>query len=55
MKEQIKKSEKEKTDKKIRLLREINNGLIDIKNVRASTLNKHNIKLGEKTNKHISE
>ena len=29
--------------------------MIDIKNVRASTLNKYNIKLGEKTNKYISE
>jgi hypothetical protein len=54
MKEQIKNNEKEKTYK-IRLLREINNGLIDIKTVRASTLEKYKIKLDEKTNKYISE
>jgi hypothetical protein len=37
MKEQVKKNEKDKTYK-IRLLREINNGLINIKTVNASTL-----------------
>jgi hypothetical protein len=54
MKEQINNNEKEKTYK-IGLLREINNGLMDIKTVRASTLNKYNIKLDEKTNKYSSE
>jgi hypothetical protein len=54
MKEQIKNNEKEKKYK-IRLLREINNGLISIKTVRKSTLEKYNIKLDEKTNKYISE
>jgi hypothetical protein len=54
MKEQIKNNEKEKTYK-IRLLREINNGLINIKTVRASTLEKYKIKFDEKTNKYISE
>jgi hypothetical protein len=53
MKEQIKNNEKEKTYK-IRLLREINNGLINIKTVRKSTLEKYNIKLDEQTNKYIS-
>jgi hypothetical protein len=38
-----------------KLLREINNGLIDIKIVRVSTLNKYDMKLHEKTNKYISE
>jgi hypothetical protein len=54
MKEQKKKNEKDKTHK-IRLQREIYNGLIDIKTGRASTLNKYSIKLDEKTNKYISE
>ena len=54
MKEQIKNNEKEKTYK-IRLLREINNGLINISTVRKSTLQKYNIKFDEKTNKYISE
>ena len=54
MKEQIKNNEKEKTYK-IRLLREINNGLINIKTVRKSTLEKYNIKFDEKNNKYISE
>jgi hypothetical protein len=54
MKEQIKKNEAEKTYK-VRLLREINNKLIDIKTVRKSTIEKYNIKLDEKTNKYISE
>jgi hypothetical protein len=54
MKEQIKNNEKEKTYK-IRLLREINNGLINISTVRKSTLEKYNIKFDEKTNKYISE
>ena len=54
MKEQIKNNEKEKTCKR-RLLRKINNGLINIKTVKTSTLNKYNIKLDEKTNKYISE
>ena len=54
MKEQIKNNEKEKTYK-IRLLREINNGLFDIKTVRTSTLEKYNIKFDEKNNKYISE
>jgi hypothetical protein len=54
IKEQIKNNEKDKTYK-IRLLREINNGLINISTVRASTLEKYNIKLDEKTNKYISE
>jgi hypothetical protein len=54
IKGQIKKNEKNKTYK-IRLLREINNGLINIKTVRASTLNKYTTKLDEKTNKYISE
>jgi hypothetical protein len=54
MKEQIKNNEKEKTYK-IRLLREINNGLINIETVGASTLEKYKIKLDEKTNKYISE
>ena len=43
MKEQIKNNEKDKTYK-IRLLREINNGLMDIKTVRKSSLEKYNIK-----------
>jgi hypothetical protein len=38
-----------------RLVREINNGLIDIKTVRASTIKKYKIKFDEKTNKYISE
>jgi len=54
MKEQIKNNEKEKTYK-IRFLREINNGLIDIKTVRKATLEKYNIKLDEKSNKYTSE
>jgi hypothetical protein len=54
IKEQIKNNEKEKTYK-IRLLREINNGLINIKTVRKSTLEKYNIKFDEKNNKYISE
>ena len=54
MKEQIKNNQKEKTYK-IRLLREINNGLINISTVRKSTLEKYNIKFDEKTNKYISE
>ena len=54
MKEQIKNNEKEKTYK-IRLLREINNGLINITSVRKSTLEKYNIKFDEKSNKYISE
>jgi hypothetical protein len=54
MKEQIKNNEKEKTYK-IRLLREINNELINISTVRKSTLEKYNIKFDEKTNKYISE
>jgi hypothetical protein len=54
MKEQIKNNEKDKTYK-IRLLREINNGLIHIKTVRASTLAKYNIKFDEKTHKYLSE
>ena len=40
MKEQIKNNEKEKTYK-IRWLREINNGLIKIKTVGASTIEKY--------------
>ena len=39
----------------MRLLREMNNGLINIKTVRAFTLDKYKIKLDEKTNKYISE
>jgi hypothetical protein len=54
MKEQRKKTEMDKAYK-IRVLREINNGLINIKTVRASTLAKYNTKLDEKTNKNISE
>ena len=54
IKEQVKNNETEKTYK-IRLLREINNGLINIKTVRKSTLEKYNIKLDEQTNKYISE
>ncbi len=54
IKEQVKNNEKEKTYK-IRLLREINNGLINISTVRKSTLEKYNIKFDEKTNKYISE
>jgi hypothetical protein len=54
MKEQIKNKKKEKTYK-IRLLREINNGLIEIKTVRKSKLEKYNIKFDEKSNKNISE
>jgi hypothetical protein len=54
IKEQVKNNEKEKTYK-IRLLREINNGLINISTVRASTLEKYNIKFDEKSNKYISE
>ena len=54
IKEQIKNNEKEKTYK-IRLLREINNGLINIKTDRKSKLEKYNIKFDEKTNKYISE
>jgi hypothetical protein len=54
IKGQIKENEKNKTHK-IRLLREINNGLIDIETVRASALEKYKIKLDNATNKHISE
>jgi hypothetical protein len=54
IKEQVKNNEKEKTYK-IRLLREINNGLINISTVRKSTLEKYNIKFDEKSNKYISE
>ena len=54
MKEQIKNKEKNKTFK-MRLLRDINNGLINIKTVRASTLIKYKIKLHKKTIKYISE
>jgi hypothetical protein len=54
MKEQIKNNEKEKTYK-IRLQREINNGLINISTVRKSTVEKYNIKFDEKTNTYISE
>jgi hypothetical protein len=43
MKEQIKNNEKEKTYE-IRLLREINNRLINTTTVRKSTLEKYNIK-----------
>ena len=52
--QQTKKNEKDKTYK-LRLLRENNNGLIYIKTVSASTLEKYKIKLDEKTNKYISE
>jgi len=54
IKEQVKNNEKEKTYK-IRLLREINNGSINISTVRKSTLEKYNIKFDEKSNKYISE
>ena len=54
MKEQIKNNEKEKTCKR-RLLRKINNGLINIKTVRASTLEKYKTDFDEKTNKYVSE
>jgi hypothetical protein len=54
IKEQIKKNEKDKTYK-VRLLREINNGLINISTVRKSTLDEYNIKFDEKSNKYISE
>jgi hypothetical protein len=54
MKEQINNNGKEKTYK-MRLLREISNGLIDIKTVRKSTLEKYNIKFDEESNKYISE
>jgi hypothetical protein len=54
VKEQIKKNEKEKTYK-IRLLREINNELINIKTVRASTLANYHLRFDEKNNKYISE
>jgi hypothetical protein len=54
MKEQRKNNEKEKTYK-IRLLREVNNGLINIQTVMASTLAKYNITFDEKTHKYISE
>ena len=54
IKEQVKNNETEKTYK-IRLLREINNRLINTTTVRKSTLEKYNIKFDEKTNKYISE
>ena len=54
IKEQVKNNEKDKTYK-VRLLREINNGLINISTVRKSTLEKYNIKFDEKSNKYISE
>ena len=54
MKEQTQKNEKDKTYK-LRLLRENNNGLIYIKTVRASTLEKYKIKIVEKNNKYNSE
>ncbi len=54
MKEQIKNNEKNKTYK-MRLLRDINNGLINIKTVGASTLIKYKTKIHKKTNKYISE
>jgi len=38
-----------------RLVREINNGLFDIKTVRASTIEKYKTKFDERTNKYISE
>ena len=47
IKEQIKKNGKEKTYK-IRLLRELNNGLMNIDSVRKSILEKYNIKFDEK-------
>jgi hypothetical protein len=47
IKEQIKNKEKEKIYK-IRFLREINNGLINISTVRKSTLEKYNINLMKK-------
>jgi hypothetical protein len=37
------------------MVRELNNGLIDIKTVKALTTDKYKIKLDEKTNKYISE
>jgi hypothetical protein len=54
MKEQIKNNEKEKTYK-VRLLCEVNYGLINIKTDRKSTLEKYKIKFDEKTNKYVSE
>jgi hypothetical protein len=54
MKEQIKNNEKEKTCKR-RLLRKINNGLINIKTVRATTWTDGNVKFDKKTHKYISE
>ena len=41
--------------RKRRKLREFNNGLIDFKTVKTTTLEKYKIKLEEKTNKYISE
>jgi hypothetical protein len=37
------------------MLRELNNGLIDIKTVRATTIEKYRINLDEKINKYICE
>ena len=54
MNAQINNNEKDKTYK-VRLLREVNNGLIDIKTVRKSTLEKYNMKFDGKSNKYISE
>ena len=52
-------NKKWKSRLRTRLLREINNGLINIKTVRKSTLEKYNIKFNikfdEKSNKYISE
>ena len=37
------------------MLRELKNGLIDVKTVRASTIEKYKIKLDEKTYLYVSE
>ena len=54
IKEQIKNNNQIKTYK-VRILRELNNGLIDIKTVRCSTIEKYKIKLDDETKKYISE
>ena len=53
-KNQVKENEQNKTYK-TRMLRELKNGLIDVKTVRASTIEKYKIKLDEKTYLYVSE